>query len=45
MKEIIDKLVENALKQYGLDNPKTKQIVENAENLKIKYNQKLVKLY
>lgn len=45
MIKIIDKLIENALKQYGLENPKTKQIIENAENLKEKYNQKLVKLY
>lgn len=45
MKEIINKLVENAIKQYGTENQKTKQIVENAENLKNKYEQKLVKLF
>ena len=45
IKTIIDKLVENAIRQNGVENKKTIQIVTNAENLKEKYEQNLVKLY
>ena len=43
--EIIDKLVDNAIKQYGIENEKTIAIVQNAENLKEKYLNNLVKIY
>lgn len=43
--KIIDKLVDNAIKKYGMENKKTIQIVENAENLKEKYEQNLLKLF
>lgn len=42
---IIDKLVENAMAKYGLENEKTLQIAKNAEELKEKYQRNLVKLY
>lgn len=42
---IIDKLVENAMTKYGLENEKTLQIAKNAENLKAKYEENLVKLF
>lgn len=42
---IIDKLVDNAINKYGLENKKTVQIVENAKNLKVKYEQNLIKLF
>lgn len=42
---IIDKLVDNAIKKYGLESQKTIDIVTNAENLKQKYEQNLVKLF
>lgn len=42
---IIDKLVDNAINKYGLESKKTVQIVENAENLKVKYEQNLIKLF
>lgn len=43
--EIIDKLVDNAIKQYGMENKKTIAITQNAENLKEKYLNNLVKIY
>ena len=35
--KIIDKLVDNAIRQYGVENKKTIIIAPNAENLKEKY--------
>ena len=43
--KIIDKLVDNAIKQYGMKNKKTITIAQNAENLKEKYLNNLVKIY
>lgn len=43
--EIIDKLVDNAIKQYGVEDKKTIAIAQNAENLKEKYLNNLVKIY
>ena len=43
--EIIDKLVDNAIRQYGVENEKTIAIAQNAENLKEKYLNNLVKIY
>ena len=40
--KIIDKLVDNAIKQYGMEDKKTITIAQNAENLKEKYLNKLV---
>lgn len=37
MNKIIDNLVENAIKKYGLEHKKTIEIAKNAENLKEKY--------
>lgn len=42
---IIDKLVDNAIKKYGLESKKTIQIVKNAEKMKAKYEQNLIKLF
>jgi len=42
---IIDKLVDNAIRQYGMENKKTKTITENAEKLKEKYLENLIKMY
>ncbi len=42
---IIDKLVDNAIKKYGFENKKTIQIATNAEKLKAKYEQNLIKLF
>ena len=43
--EIIDKLVDNAIKQYGVEDKKTVTIVQNAENIKEKYLNNLIKIY
>ena len=43
--KIIDKLVDNAIRQYGVENKKTIIIAQNAENLKEKYLNNLVKIY
>lgn len=43
--KIIDKLVDNAIRKYGLENKKTIVIAENAENLKEKISENLVKVY
>ena len=43
--KIIDKLVDNAIRQYGVENKKTITIAQNAENLKEKYLNNLVKIY
>lgn len=43
--KIIDKLVDNAIRQYGMEDKKTITIVQNAENLKEKYLNNLVKIY
>lgn len=45
MKNIIDKIVENAIKKYGFEDKKTITIAENAENLKEKISNNLVKVY
>lgn len=42
---IIDKLVDNAIRKYGHEDKKTIQIAENAENLKQKYLDNLIKIY
>ena len=43
--KIIDKLVDNAIRQYGVEDKKTITIAQNAENLKEKYLNNLVKIY
>ena len=43
--KIIDKLVDNAIHKYGLENKKTIVIAENAEKLKEKYSKNLIKMY
>lgn len=45
MVEIIDRLVDNAIRQYGLEDSKTLTVVENAENIKEKYLNNLIKIY
>lgn len=45
MKNIIDRLVDNAIKKYGFEDPKIITIAENAENLKEKISNNLVKVY
>lgn len=45
IKTIIDRLIDNAIRKYGVENEKTITIVENAENLKEKYENNLIKLY
>ena len=45
MKNIIDRIVDNAIKKYGFEDPKTITIAENAENLKEKISNNLVKVY
>lgn len=42
---IINKIIDNAIKQCGLEDKKTITIVENAERLKEKYENNLIKLY
>lgn len=42
---IIDKLIDNAIKENGLEDKKTIQIVENAEKIKEKYEQNLIKIF
>lgn len=42
---IIDKLIDNAIKENGLEDKKTIQIVENAEKMKEKYEQNLIKIF
>lgn len=43
--KIIDQLINKTIQKYGMENKKTIQIISNAENLKEKYNQNLVKLF
>lgn len=45
MNNLIDKIVETAIKKYGFEDPKTVTIAENAENLKEKISNNLVKVY
>jgi hypothetical protein len=45
MNKLIDKIVETAIKKYGFEDPKTVTIAENAENLKEKISNNLVKVY
>lgn len=42
---IIDKLVDNAVKKYGAENKKTITITENAEKLKQQYTENSIKLF
>ena len=43
--KIIDKLVDNAIRRYGLEDEKTITIAQNAENIKEKYLNNLIKIY
>lgn len=43
--EIINKLVDNAIKKYGMEDKKTIAIAKNAENLKQKYLENNIKLF
>ena len=43
--KIIDRLVDNAIRKYGLEDEKTVTIAQNAENIKEKYLNKLIKMY
>ena len=43
--KIIDKLVENAISKYGFEDNKTVIIAENAENIKEKFLDNLIKIY
>ena len=43
--KIIDGLVDNAIRKYGLENEKTITIAQNAENIKEKYLDNLIKIY
>lgn len=43
--KIIDKLVDNAIRKYGLEDKKTVTIAQNAENIKEKYLNNLIKIY
>ena len=43
--KIIDKLVDNAIRKYGLEDEKTVTIAQNAENIKEKYLNNLIKIY
>ena len=43
--KIIDKLVDNAIHKYGLEDKKTVTIAQNAENIKEKYLNNLIKIY
>lgn len=43
--KIIDKLVDNTIRKYGLEDEKTVIIVQNAENIKEKYLNNLIKIY
>ena len=45
MNKLIDKIVETAIKKYGFEDSKTVTIAENAENLKEKISNNLVKVY
>lgn len=45
MNNLIDKIVECAIKKYGFEDKKTITIAENAENLKEKISENLVKVY
>lgn len=45
MNLIIDKIVSNAIIKFGLEDKKTVIIAENAEKLKEKYAENLVKLF
>ena len=43
--KIIDKLVDDAIRLYGVEDKQTITIAQNAENLKEKYLNNLVKIY
>ena len=43
--KIIDGLVDNAIRKYGLEDKKTVTIAQNAENIKEKYLNNLIKIY
>ena len=43
--KIIDGLVDNAIRKYGLEDKKTITIAQNAENIKEKYLDNLIKIY
>ena len=43
--KIIDGLVDNAIRKYGLEDEKTVTIAQNAENIKEKYLDNLIKIY
>lgn len=43
--KIIYKLVDNAIRKYGLEDEKTVTIAQNAENIKEKYLDNLIKIY
>lgn len=45
MNNLIDKIVECAIKKYGFEDPKTITIAENAENIKEKTSENLIKIY
>ena len=45
MNNLIDKIVECAIKKYGFEDPKTITIAENAENIKEKISENLIKIY
>lgn len=45
MNNLIDKIVETAIKKYGFEDPKTITIAENAENIKEKISENLIKIY
>ena len=43
--KIIDKLVDNVIRKYGLEDKKTVIIAQNAEDIKEKYLDNLIKIY
>ena len=43
--KLIDRLVDNAIHKYGIENKKTIVISENAENIKEKFLDNLIKIY
>lgn len=43
--KVIDQLINKTIQKYGMEHKKTIQVITNAENLKEKYNQNLVKLF
>ena len=43
--KLIDRLVDNAIHKYGMEDKKTIIISENAENIKEKFLDNLIKIY